>query len=167
LSLGGGTITRVCFPDRAVLLESPALPVPRGAAVTLGCRAEAAAPHHTFTFLRDGLPVGSGASGQMTIRRASEDHQGLYACRIPGVGESLGSRLTVDGERNRGTGCLHTTTGVTEPPHPPSSVPPAASCSASRLMLHLLVGSPYLLSTVLLALIRRDRSRGETAKQPW
>ncbi|XP_034412828.1 low affinity immunoglobulin gamma Fc region receptor II-like isoform X2 [Cyclopterus lumpus] len=135
----------IVITDSTVLLESPALPVSEGASVTLRCRAETSSPNHTFTFLKDGLLVGSSASGQMTIHGASKAHEGLYICRIPGFGDSLGSRLNVDGS-----------------PQPPSSAPPAASCSASRVMCHLLVGTPYLLSTILLALIYRDRSRALT-----
>uniref|UniRef100_A0A8P4G4Y5 Ig-like domain-containing protein n=1 Tax=Dicentrarchus labrax TaxID=13489 RepID=A0A8P4G4Y5_DICLA len=36
------------------------------------------------------------------------------------------------------------------------------SVSVPRLMCHLLVGTPYLLSTILLGLIYRDRNRGKT-----
>nr|XP_020444503.1 Fc receptor-like protein 5 isoform X3 [Monopterus albus] len=52
--------------------------------------------------------------------------------------------------------------------HPSSSSPPPAhSCSVSgfRLMRHLVVGTPYLLSTVLLALIYRDRKRARVVAE--
>lgn len=46
---------------------------------------------------------------------------------------------------------------------PSSSAPPADSESISvfRLVVHLVVGMPYLLSTVLLGLICRDRKKGD------
>lgn len=49
---------------------------------------------------------------------------------------------------------------------PPScSSQPGASYSVPvfRLMFHLLVGTPYLVSTILLGLIYRDRKKGRTA----
>uniref|UniRef100_A0A3P9MY46 Ig-like domain-containing protein n=1 Tax=Poecilia reticulata TaxID=8081 RepID=A0A3P9MY46_POERE len=47
---------------------------------------------------------------------------------------------------------------------PTSSALPTASVSfpGSRLLCHLIVGIPYLLSTILLGLIYRDRKRGNT-----
>lgn len=48
-------------------------------------------------------------------------------------------------------------------PSSTSAAEPAAPCSFSvlRLVFHLLVGMPYLVSTVLLGLIYRDRRRGK------
>lgn len=50
---------------------------------------------------------------------------------------------------------------------PPSSSAPSASSSNSdhRLMCHLVVGTPYLLSTILLGLIYKDRKRGRNNQQ--
>lgn len=47
---------------------------------------------------------------------------------------------------------------------PSPSAPSAASgsVSVSRLISHLMVGTPYLLSTILLGLILRDRNRGKS-----
>ncbi|XP_074480465.1 Fc receptor-like protein 5 isoform X1 [Sebastes fasciatus] len=134
----------ITITDRTVLLESPALPVSEGAAVTLRCKAETFSSDHTFDFHKDGLPVGSSSTGEMTIHGVSKLDEGLYMCSIPGFGESVSSWLTVDGSLP-----------------PSSSDPPSASCSVSvsRLMCHLVVGTPYLLSTILLGLIYRDRNR--------
>lgn len=46
---------------------------------------------------------------------------------------------------------------------PPDGQDPSAPSAPVSMLLRLLVGgSPYLLSTILLALIYRERSRGET-----
>ncbi|XP_054457765.1 V-set and immunoglobulin domain-containing protein 2-like [Anoplopoma fimbria] len=136
--------------DSTVLLLSPALPVSEGAAVTLRCQAEMRSPNHTFNFLKDNRLISSSATGEMTIQRASKSDEGLYICIIPGFGKSYSSWLNVEGS-----------------PPPSSSAPPTASCSfsVSRLMCHLLVGAPYLLSTILLGLIYRDRNRARTVAE--
>ncbi|XP_031707455.1 low affinity immunoglobulin gamma Fc region receptor II-like [Anarrhichthys ocellatus] len=140
----------ITITDSSVLLESPALPVSEGAAVTLRCKAETESPSHTFDFLKDGRVVRSSATGEMTIHRASKSDEGLYICSIPGFGKSLGSWVNVESSL------------------PPSSSPPPAasrSVSVTRLMLHVLVGTPYLLCTILLALIYRDRNRARTVAE--
>ncbi|XP_068569951.1 Fc receptor-like protein 5 isoform X2 [Cebidichthys violaceus] len=122
----------ITISDSNVLLESPALAVSEGAAVTLRCKAETDSPDHTFDFLRDGRVVGSSTTGEMTIHRASKSDEGHYICSIPGFGKSLGSWVHVKASR---------------------------SVSVTRLMFHVLVGTPYLLSTILLGLVYRDRNR--------
>ncbi|KAL7374703.1 hypothetical protein ABVT39_005794 [Epinephelus coioides] len=134
----------ITVSDRAVLLKSPALPVSDGAAFSLLCRAESQSSNHTYDFHKDGRSVGSSSTGKLTIPDASKSDEGLYTCTIPGVGESLGSWVAVKGSLP-----------------PSSSAPTTGSCSVSvpRLICHLLVGTPYLVSTILLGLIYRDRNR--------
>ncbi|XP_042368699.1 low affinity immunoglobulin gamma Fc region receptor II-like [Plectropomus leopardus] len=134
----------ITISDRQVLLESPALPVSEGAAVTLLCKAESHSVIHTFDFHKDGHSVGSSSTGELTIHSASKSDEGLYTCSIPGVGESVGSWVAVKGSLT-----------------PSASAPPTGTCSVSvfRLVCHLVVGAPYLLSTILLGLIYRDRNR--------
>ncbi|KAM7376924.1 hypothetical protein PAMA_013620 [Pampus argenteus] len=132
----------ITVTDRTVLLESPAGPVFEGAAVILRCKPERTSSDHMFTFYKDGRPVGSSSTGETSIRRVSKSDEGLYTCSVaPGV-ESIGSWLAVEDSLT-----------------PSSSAPAAAWCSVSRLVCHLLVGTPYLLSTILLGLIYRDRNR--------
>ncbi|XP_070785868.1 Fc receptor-like protein 5 [Enoplosus armatus] len=131
----------ITITDRTVVLESPALPVSEGAAVTLRCKPETHSSDHMFNFYKYGRCIGSSSTGEMTIHSASKSDVGLYKCSIPGGGESVGSWLAVEAAL------------------PSSSSPPAASVSLSRLMCHLVVGTPYLLSTILLGLIYRDRKR--------
>ncbi|XP_044040147.1 low affinity immunoglobulin gamma Fc region receptor II-like isoform X3 [Siniperca chuatsi] len=132
----------ITITDRTVILESPALPVSQGAAVTLRCKAETNSSDHRFNFYKDGHSISSNSTGEMNIHSASKSDEGLYKCSITGGGESVGSWLAVEAS------------------HPPSSsAPPASPVSVSRLMYHLVVGTPYLLSTILLGLIYRDRAR--------
>ncbi|XP_070710460.1 Fc receptor-like protein 5 isoform X2 [Pempheris klunzingeri] len=144
----------ITITDRRVLLETPALPVSVGAAVTLHCKAETSSPNHTFNYYRDGQHIGSTPTGELSIRRASKTDEGLYECGITGGEESRGSWLAVDAPSSA-------------PPPAPSSAPSAASgwASVSRLMCHLVVGTPYLLSTVLLGLVYRDRKRARPAAE--
>ncbi|TMS02146.1 hypothetical protein E3U43_007686 [Larimichthys crocea] len=74
----------------------------------------------------------------MTIHSASKSDEGFYKCSISGGGESLSSWLAVENS-------------------PPSA--DSSSVSVIRLICHLVVGTPYLLSTILLGIICRDRKR--------
>ncbi|XP_041635789.1 high affinity immunoglobulin gamma Fc receptor I-like [Cheilinus undulatus] len=126
----------ITITDRTVILISPTLPVPEGAAVTLDCRAEINSSIQRFHFYKDGSPVSSSSTGEFTLHNISKSDEGLYKCSVSGGEESVSSWLAVHAV-------------------------PAASCSASsfRLMCHLLVGTPYLLSTIILGLIYRERRR--------
>ncbi|KAL3050980.1 hypothetical protein OYC64_001289 [Pagothenia borchgrevinki] len=157
----------ITITDRPVLLKCPVLPLSEGSDATLHCQAESLSSDHTFHFQRDGLFVASSRTGEMTIRRVSKSDEGLYSCSIPEVGESVGSWLTVEEgdsfwnftlpEEFTGNGTDRNGTDR----NGSSSAPPAASCQVSvpRLMCHLVVGTPFLLSTILLGLIYRDRNR--------
>ncbi|XP_067435480.1 Fc receptor-like protein 5 [Thunnus thynnus] len=136
--------------DRTVILESPAMPVSEGAAVILGCKGESS-PNPKFIFYKDGRPIGKSSTGEMTIQHVSKTDEGLYMCSSSSGVESIGSWLAVEASL------------------PPSSpAPDAASCSVSvsRLVCHLGVGIPYLLSTILLGLMYRDRNRAAARPEP-
>ncbi|AWO97273.1 Hypothetical protein SMAX5B_004448 [Scophthalmus maximus] len=140
----------ITITDHPVVLESPVLPVPEGAAVTLRCKAETFSAAHVFHFFKDGRPIGSSSSGEVTLHSVSKSDEGLYKCGISGGEESIASWLAV------GASC------------PPScSSQPGASYSVPvfRLMFHLLVGTPYLVSTILLGLIYRDRKKARTVAE--
>ncbi|KAM9717614.1 low affinity immunoglobulin gamma Fc region receptor II-b-like isoform 4-T4 [Menidia menidia] len=127
----------ITVTDRPLLLESPALPVGEGAPVTLRCRAQPNASLAGYRFQKDGVPVGGGGGGgELAIPSLSRSHQGLYSCSAPGGGQSLGSWLAVAA---------------------PAEAP--ESFSRLRLVCHLVVGVPYLLSTILLGLVCRDRMK--------
>lgn len=79
------------------MLESPGLPVPEAAAVTLRCRADINSTHRVFDFYKDGHHISSSSGGELTIQQASKSDEGLYACSVGGA-ESESSWLAVDGE---------------------------------------------------------------------
>ncbi|XP_026225367.1 Fc receptor-like protein 5 isoform X3 [Anabas testudineus] len=134
----------ITITDRTLLLESPALPVSEGATVTLHCKAEMNSSDHVFDFYKDGHHISSSSTGELTILSATKSDEGLYMCSVSGGVESASSWLAVDAS--------FATSNITSA---------ASSCSISvfRVMCHLLVGLPYLLSTILLGLIYRDRKR--------
>ncbi|KAM4564516.1 Fc receptor-like protein 5 [Fundulus diaphanus] len=126
----------ITITDRTVILESPAMPVSEGAAVVLYCKAQTNHSQLKYNFFKDGRIIRSNCSGEMTILRASQSDEGLYTCSASGLGESEGSWLTVL-----------------------APLPASSSAPAHSLLCHLIVGIPYLLSTILLGLIYRDRKR--------
>ncbi|XP_047454052.1 low affinity immunoglobulin gamma Fc region receptor II-like isoform X2 [Mugil cephalus] len=134
----------ITVTERVVIMESPCLPVSEGDAVTLRCKHIKDFSDHKFNFYKDDQVIKSNSTGEMTITSASKSDEGLYKCSISGGEESQGSWLAVEASP------LSTTLS-----------PPTASSSLSvfRLTCHLVVGVPYLLSTILLGLIYRDRNR--------
>ncbi|XP_064787028.1 low affinity immunoglobulin gamma Fc region receptor III-A-like [Oncorhynchus masou masou] len=126
----------------AVILESPALPVTEGDSVTLRCRHQVTPSDLTAVFYKDGSFIRTETTGEMTIPALSKSDEGLYKCSSS-KGESPESRMTV--------------TGPT--PIPPPAVP-VLSMSLPRLLCSLLVGSPYLLVTIIL-LVKGCRSRAQ------
>ncbi|XP_078147714.1 Fc receptor-like protein 5 isoform X1 [Centroberyx gerrardi] len=133
----------------SVILESPVLPVMEGDNVTLNCTTQTPS-NLPAGFYKDGFLIRTGSTGEMTIHSVSKSDEGFYKCSISGVGESPESWLAVRAA------------SLSSAP-PPAAPPPAALLSVSRLMCHLVVGTPYLLSTIVLGLIYRDRKR---ATQP-
>ncbi|XP_052369750.1 low affinity immunoglobulin gamma Fc region receptor II-like [Oncorhynchus keta] len=131
----------------AVILESPALPVTEGDSVTLRCRYKRTPSDLTADFYKDGSLIRTETTGEMTIPAVSKSDEGLYKC-TNSEGESPESRLTV--------------TAAGQLPIPSPAVP-VLSISLPRLLCSLLVGSPYLLVTIIL-LVKgcRSRAQGET-----
>ncbi|XP_075307041.1 Fc receptor-like B [Odontesthes bonariensis] len=78
----------------SVILESPALPLWEGEAVTLRCtNKDSPSSNLTAEFYKDGLLIGSSSTGAMTIFGVSTSDEGLYKCSISGAGESPDSWL--------------------------------------------------------------------------
>ncbi|XP_035805901.2 low affinity immunoglobulin gamma Fc region receptor III-like [Amphiprion ocellaris] len=124
----------------SVVLESPALPVMEGEAVTLRCRNKVNSSL-AADFYKDGLHVSSSSSGKMDIHRVSKSDEGLYKCSISGGVESAESRLTVR---------AHTQQEDHNDPTPPSSS-----------------ATPWIIITVLLIILLVVGGLHHFAKDYW
>ncbi|XP_039465740.1 low affinity immunoglobulin gamma Fc region receptor II-like isoform X2 [Oreochromis aureus] len=82
----------------SVILESPAVPVMEGEAVTLSCRNKTTSSSFTAEFYKDGQHIRNSSTGYMTIGRVSKSDEGHYKCSISGAGESPVSWLNVTGQ---------------------------------------------------------------------
>ncbi|XP_031647435.1 Fc receptor-like protein 5 isoform X1 [Oncorhynchus kisutch] len=142
----------------AVILESPALPVTEGDSVTLRCRHQGTLSNLTADFYKDGSLIRTETTGEMTIPAVSKSDEGLYKCtNSSSEGESPESWMTVT-----------VSTPIPSPAAPvlsmsppiPSPAVPVLSMSLPRLLCSLLVGSPYLLVTIIL-LVKGCRSRAQ------
>ncbi|XP_039907872.1 sialoadhesin-like [Simochromis diagramma] len=94
----GGTRSNsinISVTDGSVILESPAVPVLMEETVTLSCRNKIASFNFKADFYKDGRHIIGSSTGNMTIQRVSKSDEGLYKCRISGVGESPESWLKV------------------------------------------------------------------------
>ncbi|XP_076581120.1 uncharacterized protein LOC143317065 [Chaetodon auriga] len=128
----------------SVVLESPVLPVMEGDDVTLSCRSEVqtSACDLTADFYKDGLLIGTGSTGNMTLYSVYTSDEGLYSCEVCGSGQSPQSWLA-----------------VREPPEDQED--PGPWPSVFILVRHLVVAAPYLISTILLGFIYRDRAKAQ------
>ncbi|XP_041841799.1 low affinity immunoglobulin gamma Fc region receptor II-b-like isoform X2 [Melanotaenia boesemani] len=87
----------ISVTSAALILESPALPVNVGEAVTMRCRHKTTSSSNLTHFYKDEHLIVSSLTGNLTIRSVSKSDEGLYKCSISGAGESLESWLTVRG----------------------------------------------------------------------
>lgn len=91
-----------CFTATGVILDVPPHPLTDGDNVTLSCfyRTETRrTPTSDFTanFYKNGVLLGSGEAGRMTLTGVSRSDEGLYSCEHPDGEESQESWLTVRG----------------------------------------------------------------------
>ncbi|KAM6949015.1 high affinity immunoglobulin gamma Fc receptor I-like [Aplochiton taeniatus] len=126
--LHGATHTAGYVSD--VILESPVHPVTEGDLVTLRCKHQNPSLVSKVDFYKDGELLQNGTSREITIPAVSKSHEGLYRCGYSDGEESPESWLLV------------------------RVVP---SFLQRRLLFGLLVGSPYMLATILLVMIHRQR----------
>ncbi|KAM3591120.1 uncharacterized protein V6R79_022733 [Siganus canaliculatus] len=140
-------IINITVTGGLVILESPVHPVVEGDNVTLGCRQKTtSSSNFTAQFYRDGLLIGSSSTGTLTISSVSRDDQGLYMCSVSGGGPSPDAWLIV-----------RAVSDIVDPEAPdPRSAP---GMSIFRLICHVVVGTPYLVVTIILGLIYRDKRR--------
>ncbi|XP_020557591.1 low affinity immunoglobulin gamma Fc region receptor II-a-like [Oryzias latipes] len=137
----------------SLILEAPVRPVTEGEDATLTCRCKDLIPAcgYKANFYKDSVLIESSFPGNMTItiQNVSRSDQGLYKCSASGLGESPESWMTVRAPPG----------GHRIPV--PSLDSEMTFLSWFRLLRHLLVATPYLLSTILLGLIFKDRGRME------
>ncbi|KAM4609859.1 cell adhesion molecule CEACAM20-like [Polymixia lowei] len=103
----------ITVTDGDVMLDSPALPVMEGGVVTLRCRTKNTPSSLPADFYKDGSLISTQSTREMTIPAVSKSDEGLYKCKISGLGESPHSWLAV--------------TETNSTPPPPSSSPPLSS----------------------------------------
>lgn len=65
--------------------------------MTLHCRSKKTSIAHIADFYKDGLLIGTGSFGEMTIKSVLKSDEGLYKCSISDFGESPESWLAVRG----------------------------------------------------------------------
>ncbi|XP_030286868.1 junctional adhesion molecule B-like [Sparus aurata] len=79
----------------SVILESPAVPVKEGDAVTLRCRNKETSTNLKADFYKNGHLIRSTSTGKLTIHSVSKSDEGFYKCIMPGAGESPERRLSI------------------------------------------------------------------------
>ncbi|XP_071022334.1 low affinity immunoglobulin gamma Fc region receptor III-like, partial [Oncorhynchus clarkii lewisi] len=153
--------------DGAVILESPALPVTEGDTVTLRCRFQGTPSDLTADFYKDGSPIRTETTGEMTIPAVSKSDEGLYKCTIS-KGESPESWMTVTA---RGSNTPLTPHPSSSPPSPhPSSSPPSplsTSPLTPSLLLPLSVSglvAALSISLIILLVLFRKRNKDVAAE---
>ena len=81
-----------------MILDSPALPVLEGGAVTLSCKKKTTTHHLSAVFYKDGVLIESSSTGDLIINNINKSHEGFYKCSTHDAGESPGSWLAVRGD---------------------------------------------------------------------
>ncbi|XP_042071042.1 Fc receptor-like protein 5 [Haplochromis burtoni] len=139
----------------SVILQSPVLPVMEGDDVTLLCKTKTTPSNLPAAFYKDGSLIRKQPTGHMTIQHVSRSDEGLYKCDISGHGESPSSWITV------------TDKPTTTPPPTTTTIPTAPDLTADsslqlafRIVLHLVVFSPYIISTLIMMSLYQCRARG-------
>ncbi|XP_027866513.1 high affinity immunoglobulin gamma Fc receptor I-like isoform X3 [Xiphophorus couchianus] len=147
LSVSGGS----------VILQSPVLPVMEGDDVTLSCRARNPTHNLPAAFYKDGSFIGDGPSGHMTLLHVSSSDEGLYKCNVKGHGESPSSRISV--KEKLITSSPPSSESVTAAASPISTPPPFTV--GLPVFIHLVVFSPYFISTLILVSLYRHKDKGD------
>ncbi|KAG7236278.1 hypothetical protein INR49_001194 [Caranx melampygus] len=151
-----------------VILQSPVLPVMEGHELTLSCQSKETPPSHPpAAFYKDGSLIRTEPTRHMTIHHVTKSDEGLYSCDITGHGASPRSWITVTGQEVTGqeaTGQEDTgqeDTGQEDTAPPPTSVPLQL---VFALLRHLAVICPYVISTVIMVSLYRQRATAPTTQ---
>ncbi|XP_039866489.1 sialoadhesin-like isoform X3 [Simochromis diagramma] len=118
-----------------VILQSPVLPVMKGANVTLLCESKNSQSDIPATFYKNESIIGTGPRSHMIIYNVTKSHEGMYKCNMS-VGVSPSSWLF-----------------IIDPDAPTSD--PHKNLSSLGILRYILVYFPYVISTFLMASIYR------------
>uniref|UniRef100_A0A3Q2VHH8 Ig-like domain-containing protein n=1 Tax=Haplochromis burtoni TaxID=8153 RepID=A0A3Q2VHH8_HAPBU len=77
-----------------------------GDAVTLHCRNRKTSSNFTADFYKDNFFMGTRYEGKLEIQKVLMSHEGLYKCKIHGVGESPESWVAIRRKSNAGEGMV-------------------------------------------------------------
>ncbi|XP_068164651.1 sialoadhesin-like isoform X2 [Antennarius striatus] len=121
-----------------VTLQSPVAPVMVGEKVTLRCRTKRPSSGLPSVFYKDDSVLLASPTDHMTIHLVSRWDEGVYRCHVSGHGDSPSSWLFVRG------------------PHSPDP----SSAGLLSVLRHLVVVSPYCISTILMVSLCLHRSTG-------
>ncbi|XP_038126819.1 Fc receptor-like B [Cyprinodon tularosa] len=125
----------------SVILQGPVHPVMEGDDVTLSCLTKTTPSNLPAAFYKDGSLIRTEPKGHMTLHQVTSSDEGLYRCYISGHGESPSSWISVEDKPTETS--------------PPTSGAPTLT---SFVLWHLLVFSPYFLSTLLMVSVYRQRA---------
>ncbi|XP_038125820.1 high affinity immunoglobulin gamma Fc receptor I-like [Cyprinodon tularosa] len=142
---------QITVTSESVILDSPVTPVMEGDNITLSCLTKSSTVHHSATFYKDGSLIKTEPKGQMTFHHVSRSDGGLYYCKNS-HGESPASWLCIK-ERPTSTPLYNPTTSlIPVTPHVPSSL-------QIRLLCHLVVFCPFVISTLLFVSLYQLKNR--------
>lgn len=99
----------LCYPEKGVILEIPALPVTKGSNLTLRCRLRSGDTVAAY-FFYSGRHLVSGYK-EHTISNVQQSNEGFYWCATDLSGSSAHSYLRVRGQ-NTDTICCHHKLGL-------------------------------------------------------
>ncbi|XP_067381060.1 Fc receptor-like protein 5 [Channa argus] len=146
----------------AVILQSPVLPVMEGHDVSLHCQTKRPPSNLPAKFFKDGVFIGTEPTGHMTIHHVTKSDEGLYKCHISSHGESPPSWIYVTEKPTTTTQLTSADPNLYTPP-PPS---PNSFHLVFRLVLHLVVFCPYLISTVVMVSLYRHKPTEKPTTPP-
>ncbi|KAM4565005.1 high affinity immunoglobulin epsilon receptor subunit alpha-like, partial [Fundulus diaphanus] len=137
----------------SVILQSPVLPVMEGDDVTLSCHTKTAPSNLPAAFYKDGSLIRTEPAGHMTLHHVTSSDEGLYRCSISAHGESPSSSISVGFYLSA------------KAPPTTGAPPPAFHQSSLRLVCHMVVFCPYVVSTLLLLSLYQDRAKAAPPSQ--
>ncbi|XP_067380809.1 sialoadhesin-like isoform X2 [Channa argus] len=130
----------ITVSDKAVILQSPVLPVMEGHDVSLHCQTKRPPSKLPADFYKDGSLIRTEPTGHMTIHHVTKSDEGLYKCHISSHGESPPSWIYV-------------TEKPSTPNLPPSSDPSVFTSIVTLPALFVLFSIPSLCGLVVLVVV--------------